>query len=142
MDIDMEENENNNNNTDKEKKEESNTNSIIFHNDEDDQHDDHEINSDAMLIDSIDSNDELEEPEEEPEEEETNNTYINDYEEMEGYGGDNNNRRYKVQVTEIIINENDNNIFPNKKNKRIEYTIREGGSGSLSVPSLQDLLAL
>ena len=63
-----------------------------------------------MLIDSIDSNDELEEPEEE-EEEETNNTYINDYEEMEGYG-DNNNRRYKVQVTEIIINENDNNIFP------------------------------
>ena len=65
-----------------------------------------------MLIDSIDSNDELEEPEEEPEEEETNNTYINDYEEMEGYGGDNNNRRYKVQVTEIIINENDNNIFP------------------------------
>ncbi|KAK6461260.1 protein whose overexpression suppresses the synthetic lethality of the hal3 sit4 double mutation [Scheffersomyces coipomensis] len=36
-----------------------------------------------------------------------------DYEEMHGYGGDSNNRRYKVHVTEIIVDEADNDIFPN-----------------------------
>ncbi|KAK6453929.1 protein whose overexpression suppresses the synthetic lethality of the hal3 sit4 double mutation [Scheffersomyces xylosifermentans] len=35
-----------------------------------------------------------------------------DYEEMNGYGGDSTNRRYKVHVTEIIVNEKDNDIFP------------------------------
>ncbi|KAK6198553.1 protein whose overexpression suppresses the synthetic lethality of the hal3 sit4 double mutation [Scheffersomyces amazonensis] len=35
-----------------------------------------------------------------------------DYEEMQAYGGDSNNRRYKVHVTEIIVNEEDEDIFP------------------------------
>ena len=35
-----------------------------------------------------------------------------EYEEMNEYGGDANNRRYKVQVTDIIIDDNEVDIFP------------------------------
>jgi hypothetical protein len=38
--------------------------------------------------------------------------YDEEYEEMNEYGGDANNRRYKVQVTDIIIDENEVDIFP------------------------------
>ncbi|KAG7663811.1 uncharacterized protein J8A68_002671 [[Candida] subhashii] len=35
-----------------------------------------------------------------------------DYQEMRGYHGDVTNRRYRVKVTEIVINEKDSDIFP------------------------------
>lgn len=54
---------------------------------------------------------EEEEEKEEMEEEEEDDD--DEYEEMQGYGGDQTNRRYKVRVTEIVINEKENDIFPN-----------------------------
>lgn len=35
-----------------------------------------------------------------------------DFQEMNEYPGDSFNRRYKVHVTEIVVNEEDGNIFP------------------------------
>ncbi|RCK66072.1 hypothetical protein Cantr_01752 [Candida viswanathii] len=61
--------------------------------------DDDEDDEDAVMVD------EQEEEEEEDDDDE--------YEEMQGYGGDQTNRRYKVRVTEIVINEKESDIFPN-----------------------------
>ncbi|RLV90566.1 hypothetical protein JA1_004496 [Spathaspora sp. JA1] len=36
-----------------------------------------------------------------------------EYEEMNDYGGDSTNRRYRVRVTDILINEQERDIFPN-----------------------------
>ncbi|ODV79620.1 uncharacterized protein CANTADRAFT_205702 [Suhomyces tanzawaensis NRRL Y-17324] len=68
--------------------------------------------------DNDESNYHLEEDDEDEDSDEDDNAVINeydeydDYEEMSGYGGDSTNRRYKVHVTEIVINEDDIDIFP------------------------------
>lgn len=85
--------------------------------------DDVDVNVTATVFED-DEDVEMEEAEEEVEEEEEEeekdeeildsaiDDYEDDYEEMNDYGGDANNRRYKVHVTDIVINESEADIFP------------------------------
>lgn len=54
----------------------------------------------------------FEEEEEEYDDDDEDEDEDDEYQEMRGYHGDVNSRRYKVKVTEIIINEKDSDIFP------------------------------
>ncbi|CUM63518.1 uncharacterized protein PRCAT00001094001 [Priceomyces carsonii] len=67
------------------------------------------------IADDDDSIDVYSEPSESEQIDDFNNALVdeyNEYEESVDYGGDATNRTYKVCVTEIIVNENDNSIFP------------------------------
>ena len=60
----------------------------------------------------MDEVDDDEEEEEEDDEEDDEEEEEDDYREMHAYGGDYNNRRYRVKVTDILLDEEDNDIFP------------------------------
>ncbi|MCP8715887.1 MAG: hypothetical protein M5E90_00535 [Asgard group archaeon] len=69
--------------------------------------------NDVAIEDDDEDEDEVMVDEQEVVEEEEDDDDDDEYEEMQGYGGDQTNRRYKVRVTEIVINEKENDIFPN-----------------------------
>ncbi|KAI5969716.1 hypothetical protein CANMA_001239 [Candida margitis] len=84
--------------------------------DEDEDEEMHDANEEFVSNDvKHDSNHIYDEDEDEDEDEDDDDDDDDDddYREMHEYGGDFNNRRYKVRVTEIVVDENDDNdIFP------------------------------
>ncbi|CAI5756267.1 unnamed protein product [Candida verbasci] len=66
----------------------------------DDEEDEREAEDEDLIDDDGGEDDEDDEDDED------------EYHEMNGYGGELSNRRYKVRVTEIIIDEKDSDIFP------------------------------
>ncbi|KAI5957299.1 hypothetical protein KGF54_000227 [Candida jiufengensis] len=70
----------------------------------DDEYDEDEDMLNDEELEELEEEEDMEDMEGEEEEE--------DYSEMHGYGGDYNNRRYKVKVTDILIDESEIDIYP------------------------------
>ncbi|CAK9437587.1 uncharacterized protein LODBEIA_P19650 [Lodderomyces beijingensis] len=74
-----------------------------------------DFSEDAMEEEVEEEEEEEDDEDEDDEDDDEDDDDDDDYREMHAYGGDFNNRRYKVKVTDIVIDETDADIFPNSE---------------------------